>query len=111
MAEVGNKKIFNFYGEVDIPKSIMKFVGVNEEPLFAVKTVRDSALFTNKKILICDKQGITGKKTEYFAIPYKSIITFGIETAGHFDLDSEIKLTLSGGLEVEMNFLKGKKYG
>ena len=108
MAEIGNKKEFNFYGETDIPKSILDFVSVNEEPLFAVKTVRDVALFTNKKILLCDKQGITGKKTEYYAVPYKNIITYAIETAGHFDLDSEIKLTLSGGIEVEMKFLKGR---
>ena len=106
--EVENKKIFNFYGEVEIPRSLMDFVGRNEQPLFAVKTVRDAALFTDKKILICDKQGITGKKTEYYAIPYSKIVTYAIETAGHFDLDSEIKLFLAGGIEIEMNFLKGK---
>ena len=84
-----NKRVFNFYGEVEIPKSLLYFVSRNEQPLFAVKTVRDAALFTDKKILICDKQGITGKKTEYYAIPYSKIVTYAIETAGHFDMDSE----------------------
>ena len=65
-------------------------------------------LFTDKKVLICDKQGITGKKTEYYAIPYNKIVTYAIETAGHFDIDSEIKLFLTGGIEIEMNFLRGK---
>ena len=96
-----NKRVFNFYGEVEIPKSLLYFVSRNEQPLFAVKTVRDAALFTDKKILICDKQGITGKKTEYYAIPYSKIVTYAIETAGHFDMDSEI-------IEIEMNLLRGK---
>lgn len=108
MEEINRKRVFNFYGEIEIPKSLMAFVGRNEQPLFAVKTVRDAALFTNKKVLICDKQGITGKKTEYYAIPYSKIVTYAIETAGHFDIDSEIKLFLNGGIEIEMQFLKGK---
>ncbi|WP_196001539.1 PH domain-containing protein [Clostridium sp. 1001271B_151109_B4] len=106
--QTNNKRVFNFYGEVEIPKSVLSFVSRNENPLFAVKTVRDAALFTDKKILICDKQGITGKKTEYYAIPYSKIVTYAIETAGHFDMDSEIKLFLTGGIEIEMNFLRGK---
>ncbi|WP_133015377.1 MULTISPECIES: PH domain-containing protein [Clostridia] len=106
--EENNKKVFNFYGEIEIPQSLMAFVSRNERALFAVKTVRDAALFTDKKVLICDKQGITGKKTEYYAIPYNKIVTYAIETAGHFDIDSEIKLFLTGGIEIEMQFLRGK---
>lgn len=106
--EENNKKVFNFYGEIEIPQSLMAFVSRSERALFAVKTVRDAALFTDKKVLICDKQGITGKKTEYYAIPYNKIVTYAIETAGHFDIDSEIKLFLTGGIEIEMQFLRGK---
>ena len=106
--EENSKRVFNFYGEIEIPQSLMSFVGRNEQALFAVKTVRDAALFTDKKVLICDKQGITGKKTEYYAIPYNKIVTYAIETAGHFDIDSEIKLFLTGGIEIEMQFLRGK---
>ena len=43
-----------------------------------------------------DKQGITGKKTEYHSIPYRSITHFSIETAGNFDLDAELKIYISG---------------
>ena len=106
--EENNKRVFNFYGEIEIPQSLMAFVSRNERALFAVKTVRDASLFTDKKVLICDKQGITGKKTEYYAIPYNKIVTYAIETAGHFDIDSEIKLFLTGGIEIEMQFLRGK---
>ena len=60
-------------------------------------------------ILVADKQGVTGKKIEYFTIPYKSIVAYGIETAGVLDFDAEIKLILSGGLQIEFKILKGDK--
>ena len=60
------------------------------------KLIRDLVVFTNKRIILIDKQGITGKKTEYLSIPYKSIKYFSKEGAGHLDLDAEIKIWLSG---------------
>jgi len=62
----------------------------------AYKLIRDMFIFTNKRLVLVDKQGITGKKTEYHSIPYKSITHFSIETAGNFDLDAELKIWLSG---------------
>lgn len=59
------------------------------------KLVRDVFIFTDKRLILVDKQGITGKKTEYLSIPYKSISRFSIETAGHFDLDAELKIWIS----------------
>lgn len=102
------KKIFTFYSVIDLPESIQPFIHESETVKFSVKTVRDVAVFTDKRILVADKQGITGKKVEYFSIPYKNIVTYSVETAGTFDLDSEIKLLLSGGFEVQLNFMKGK---
>lgn len=107
MAE-GALKIFNFYDEVSVPDTVMPFISQRENICFAVKTVRDVAIFTDKRILVVDKQGLTGKKIEYYVIPYKSIVTYAIETAGRFDLDAEIKLVLSGGLNIELNFMKSK---
>ncbi|MCM0647927.1 PH domain-containing protein [Clostridium swellfunianum] len=100
--------VYTFYNEVSIPDNMRRLLTDTETPLFAVKTFRDTAVFTDKRILIGDKQGITGKKIEYATIPYKSIITYAIETAGTFDLDAEIKLTLSGGIRIELQFLKDK---
>ncbi len=108
MADVISAK-YCFYNEVPIPDHLRNMLTSKETPLFAVKTVRDVAVFTDKRILIADKQGITGKKIEYCTIPYKSIITYSIETAGTFDLDSEIKVTLSGGIKIELQFLKAKQ--
>ncbi len=59
------------------------------------KLVRDLIVFTNKRLIIVDKQGVSGKKVEYKSIPYKSISRFSIETSGHFDLDTELKIWIS----------------
>lgn len=102
-------KVFSFYNEVDVTPELQQLIHSAETIQFAVKTIRDVAVFTDKRILIADKQGLTGKKVEYYSIPYKSIVTYAIETAGRFDLDSEIKLTLAGGLKIELKFFKDKK--
>lgn len=62
----------------------------------AYKLIRDMFIFTNKRLILVDKQGLTGKKVEYHSIPYKSITHFSIETAGNFDLDAELKIWISG---------------
>ena len=108
MADVNLNKIFYFYQEVPVSQSLEPFISQNESIQFAVKTVRDVAVFTDKRILIADKQGLTGKKIEYYSIPYKNIITYSVENAGTFDLDSEIKLILSGGISIELKFHKDK---
>jgi hypothetical protein len=59
------------------------------------KLIRDVFIFTNKRLILVDRQGITGKKVEYLSIAYKSITRFSIETAGHFDLEAELKIWIS----------------
>ncbi|AHF07592.1 PH domain-containing protein [Desulfitobacterium metallireducens] len=73
-----------------------KIIGENENIERAYKLIRDMFIFTNKRLILVDKQGLTGKKCEYHSIPYKSITHFSIETAGHFDLDAELKIYISG---------------
>ncbi|KPL91328.1 PH domain-containing protein [Herpetosiphon geysericola] len=62
----------------------------------AYQLIRDFFIFTDKRLILVDKQGITGSKVEYHSIPYRSITHFSIETAGHFDLDAELKIWISG---------------
>lgn len=74
----------------------------------AYNIFRDLFVFTNKRLVLVDKQGMTGKKIEYHSIPYKSITHFSIETAGHFDMDSELKIWISGTqLPISKQFKKG----
>ncbi|KON86516.1 cytoplasmic protein [Sporosarcina globispora] len=73
----------------------------------AYRLVRDLFIFTNKRLILVDKQGITGKKVEYHSIPYKNITHFSIETAGSFDLEAELKIWISGSDEpIEKQFNK-----
>jgi hypothetical protein len=62
----------------------------------AYKLIRDFFVFTDRRLILVDKQGITGRKIDYHTVPYKSIIHFSVETAGHFDLDAEMKIWVSG---------------
>ncbi|MGP4078068.1 PH domain-containing protein [Halobacillus sp. K22] len=70
-----------------------------EEIESGFKVLRDLFVFTDRRLLLVDKQGMTGKKVEYHSIPYKSITHFSVETAGSFDLDSELKIWISGHSE------------
>ncbi|MDF2789608.1 MAG: hypothetical protein K0S80_2706 [Neobacillus sp.] len=73
----------------------------------AYKLIRDLFIFTDKRLILVDKQGLTGKKVEYHSIPYKSITHFSIETAGSFDLDAELKIWISGNaLPLQKQFNK-----
>ncbi len=58
--------------------------------------VRDLMVFTDRRVLLVNKQGVTGRKVEYLSIPYRSITMFALETAGHFDLEAELRLWISG---------------
>ncbi len=68
----------------------------NERVTFAFSSMRDKLIFTDKRIVSLNVQGITGKKADYTSIPYSKIQVFSIETAGSFDLDSELDVTISG---------------
>ena len=70
--------------------------------------IRDAMLFTNRRLILVDKQGLTGSKVEYHSLPYKAITHFSVETAGHFDLDADLKIWVSGQATP---FSKGFKKG
>lgn len=73
-----------------------RLLGQGEQIHAAYLLIRDAILFTDRRLILVDKQGITGKKIEYHTIPYRSITHFSVETAGTFDLDAELKIYLSG---------------
>ena len=62
----------------------------------AFKLIRDMFVFTNKRLILVDKQGITGSKVEYVTIPYASVIKFSKESAGLLDLDADLKIWVRG---------------
>ncbi|WP_373756242.1 PH domain-containing protein, partial [Streptococcus ferus] len=71
----------------------------DERVELAFSLVRDLIVFTEYRLILVDKQGMTGKKTSYKSLPYGSISRFTVETSGHFDLDAELKIWISSALE------------
>ncbi|MDY6975470.1 MAG: PH domain-containing protein [Pseudomonadota bacterium] len=90
----------------EVQEELTPILAANETVTSAFKLVRDLSVFTNKRLILIDKQGLTGRKVNYHSIPYKSITQFIVETAGHFDTDAELKIWLSGKadpIEIELS--------
>lgn len=82
-------------GQEELKKEYGKLLIEGEEIELGFKLIRDLFIFTTKRLILIDKQGL-GSKVEYKSITYKSITRFSIETAGTFDLDAELKIWISG---------------
>ena len=76
-----------------------------EQILSSFKTVRDGVVFTTKRIFTVNIQGLSGKKIDYSSLPYSKVQAFSVETAGVFDLDSELELWFSGLGKVKFEFV------
>lgn len=68
------------------------------------KSIRDFVVFTDKRVISVNVQGITGKKKDFTSMPYSKISVFSVETAGTFDLDSELEMYFSGVGRVKFEF-------
>ncbi|MDN3019778.1 PH domain-containing protein [Paenibacillus sp. BSR1-1] len=91
----------------EVQKEFERVLAPSERIEKAYRLIRDMFVFTNKRLILVDKQGLTGKKVEYHSIPYKNITHFSIETAGSFDLDAELKIWISGNaLPLQKQFNK-----
>ncbi|MGL5359880.1 MAG: PH domain-containing protein [Shewanella sp.] len=90
----------------ELAEELRPIMGTQEELKLAYKVLRDLFIFTNKRLILIDKQGLTGKKVTYHSVPYKSITHFEVETTGHFDLDAELKIWISGQSEPLVKELK-----
>tara|TARA_R110002020_G_scaffold242300_1_gene455597 strand:- start:708 stop:1085 length:378 start_codon:yes stop_codon:yes gene_type:complete len=91
-------KILGNASEVTVEKLTENFgrlLADGEHIELGFKLIRDTFMFTNKRLIIIDVQGLTGSKVEYNSMPYKSISRFSLETAGTFDLDAELKIWIS----------------
>lgn len=104
MADLNSMMTWTFTQEVDVPDSINDLLVPGEEAQVAYKTIRDIAVVTNKRFIISDRQGMTGKKVEIYTIPFKSIDMYSSENGGTFDLNAELELwTRSGKFKLNLN--------
>lgn len=95
--------------EIGTKKDLYSHVLFDEEVIYEFNAPRDVFVVTNKKVILIDVQGLTGKKKEVLIIPFSKITAFSTETAGTFDFDLEVKIWASGIGFVELSFSKGTK--
>jgi hypothetical protein len=80
----------------DVEEEFAQVLAPGERIERAYRLIRDLFVFTNKRLILVDRQGLTGNKVEYHSLPYRNVTHFSVETAGHFDLDAELKIWVSG---------------
>ena len=94
---------WTFIEEVAIPQDVMALLVPGEQAVVAFKTFRDSAVFTTKRLVMRDAQGLRGKKVEVYSLPYSSINMWSTENAGTLDFNAEIELwTRAGKIKVKI---------
>ena len=98
---------WTFYEEIPIPEDVADVLVPGEQAVTAFKTIRDSAIFTDRRLIVRDSQGLTGKKVEIYSLPYSAINMWSSENAGKFlDWNAEIELWTRAG-HIKINVGKG----
>ncbi|WP_291277819.1 PH domain-containing protein [Galactobacter sp.] len=95
---------WTFMTEVPTPPDLRELLLPGEEAVASFKTVRDTATFTTKRLIVRDAQGMTGKKVEVYSLPYSSINMWSSENAGRLlDFNAEIELwTKAGHIKIKV---------
>ena len=94
---------WTFMSPIPIPNDIGEILAPGEHPVAAFKTFRDSAVFTNRRLVVRDAQGITGKKVEMYSLPYSAINMWSSENAGTLDFNAELELwTRAGHIKIKI---------
>ena len=97
-------KYFDFKAEVPtsrLPENTTEYVRKDEEILLGYKTHRDHAIFTNKTMILFDRD-IVGTYKKIHMIPYRSISTSAICFKPG---KAEILLSLDSGYQMRINFV------
>jgi hypothetical protein len=79
----------------EVEQDLQQILLPDEKPQQAYKVIRDLIVFTDKRLILVDKQGLTGSKKEFMSVPYRAVVRFSAETKGHFDMESDLKIWLS----------------
>ncbi len=104
MIDFQNGSVFKLKQNDEYASMVSELLLPDEQILSSFKAIRDGVVFTNKRIIAVNVQGITGKKKDYSSLPYSKISAFSVETAGSFDLDSELEMYFSGLGKVKLEF-------
>ncbi|MBM0169682.1 PH domain-containing protein [Altererythrobacter sp. C41] len=104
MIDFQNGSVFKLKQNNEYATRVGDLLLPGEKIIGAFKALRDGVVFTDKRIIAVNVQGITGKKKDFTSLPYSKIVVFSVETAGSFDLDSELEMYFSGLGRVKFEF-------
>ncbi|WP_158773373.1 PH domain-containing protein [Cobetia sp. L2A1] len=104
MIDFDNKGFFKLKQNNEYADRVSTLLLDGEKVIDAYKTMRDGVVFTNKRIIAVNVQGITGSKKDFTSLPYKNIVAYSIETSGTFDLDSELEIYFSSLGKIKFEF-------
>lgn len=104
MIDFQNGSIFKLKQNDEYATKVGDLLLPGEQIIGAFKALRDGVVFTDKRIIAVNVQGITGRKKDFTSLPYSKIVVFSVETAGSFDLDSELEMYFSGLGKVKFEF-------
>ena len=104
MIDFQNGSVFKLRANEEYASLVDDLLISGETVLGAYKALRDGVVFTDKRVIAINVQGITGKKKDFTSLPYAKVVAFSVETAGSFDLDSELDLYFSGLGKVRFEF-------
>ena len=107
MIDFENKKYMKLKQDKSYGEKAKDLIVPGEEIIDSYKSMRDGLVFTTKRIIVINKQGITGKKVDYTSLPYAKFNVYSVETSGVFDLDAELEIYISGIGKLVFEF-KGK---
>lgn len=104
MIDFKNKGFFKLKQNLEYSEKVSELLLDGESIIDSYKTIRDGVVFTSKRIIAINVQGITGSKKDFTSLPYKNIVAYSVETAGTFDLDAELEIYFSAVGQVKFEF-------
>ena len=104
MIDFNNKGFFKLKQNDEYTERVSALLLDSEKIIGAYKSMRDGVVFTNKRIIAVNVQGLTGSKKDFTSLPYKNIVAYSVETSGTFDLDSELEIYFSSLGTVRFEF-------
>lgn len=104
MIDFNNCALVKMRKVASAPVDVSPLLVSGEEIIGVYQAIRDFVVFTNKRVISVNVQGITGKKKDFTSLPYSKVQAFSVETAGALDLDSELELIFSGLGKVKFEF-------
>ncbi len=104
MIDFNNKGFFKLKQNSGFADKVKDLLLDDEQIVDSYKSMRDGVVFTDKRIIAVNVQGITGSKKDFTSLPYKNIVAYSVETSGTFDLDSELEIYFSAVGKVKFEF-------